>query len=81
MEQYTTEIEKYITENGNSELIVTCSTQIFRGLEYWASFQQPDNKGDYKHYVQAMDKNLEEVLRKIAMYIKSGETYNDKRYL
>lgn len=81
MEQYITDIEKYITENENSELIVTCNIQTFRGLEYWAYFKEPDGKGDCKHYVQAEGQSLEEVLRKIATYINSDETYNDKRYL
>ena len=81
MEQCTTDIEKYITENKDSELIVTCNIQTFRGLEYWAYFKEPDNKGDCKHYVQASGKSLEEVLRKIATYINSGKTYNDKRCL
>jgi hypothetical protein len=81
MEQYTTDIEKYITENKDSELIVTCNIQTFRGLEYLAIFEEPDNKGDYKHYVHATGKSLEEVIRKLATYINSDETYNDKRYL
>mgnify|MGYP000849471990 FL=1 len=81
MEQYITDIEKYITENKDSELIVTCNIQTFIGLEYLAIFEEPDNKGDYKHYVHAIGKSLEEVIRKIATYINSDETYNDKRYL
>ena len=81
MEQYTTDIEKYITENKDSELIVTCNIQTFRGLEYLAIFEEPDNKGYYKHYVHAIGKSLEEVIRKIATYINSDENYNDKRYL
>ena len=80
MEQYITNIEKYIKSHMGSDLTVSCSVLVFGGFEYWARFEEPDEDNeDYKHFVQARGKSLEEVAGKIAAYIDSGKAYDDGR--
>lgn len=56
--------------------------QCLEGFKYWAKFEEPDDENEnYKHFVQAEGKSLEEVARKIATYIDSGKMYNDGRYV
>jgi len=75
-------IEEYLLDNRGSEFIASCGIQVFGGFKYWARFEEPDDENeDYKHFVQANGKSLEEVARKIAAYLDSGKTYNDGRYV
>jgi hypothetical protein len=58
--------------------IVTSSIEI----NYWARFETTDyESGDYTDFVQAIGDSLEEVVSKIAKYLKSGEHHKDGRYV
>lgn len=75
-------IEEYLKKHTGGEFSLSYSTKTFEGFGYWARFEEPDDEDeDYKHFVQAEGKSMEEVVIKIATYIKSGKTYNDGRYI
>lgn len=82
---YTLErIEEYIKdrEYNTPELIISCRVVLDGKIKYRARFLMVDTEdNDNTDFVRAEGSSLEEVVGKIAEYLKSGKHYKDGRCL
>jgi hypothetical protein len=79
-----TYIEEYIKDRkyNTPEFAISWDVTLDGEIKYWARFSMTDDDNDnYTDFVQAEGSSLEEVVSKIAGYLKSGEHYKDGRYL
>lgn len=76
-------IEEYIKDrNYNTpELTISWRVTLDGKNKYWSRFLMIDDEDDYTDFVQAEGSSLEEVVGKIAGYLKSGKHYKDGRCL
>ena len=79
-----TYIEQYIKdrEYNTPELAISCRVMLDGKIKYCARFLMVDTEDhDGTDFVRAEGSSLEEVVGKIAGYLKSGEHYKDGRCL
>lgn len=77
-------IEEYIKsrKNNTPELSTLWDIAPDGEIRYWARFSMMDDKNDqYTDSVQVVGDSPEEVTHKIVEYLKSGNHYEDNRYL
>lgn len=77
-------IEEYIKDRKHNtpELSTLWDVAPNGEIRYWARFSMLDDEDDHHtDFVQAVGSSFEEVTHKIAEYLKSGNHYEDNRYL
>lgn len=79
-----TYIEEYIKDRecNTPELTISCRVMLDGKIKYCARFLMVDTEdNDNTDFVRAEGSSLEEVVSKIAKYLKSGEHHKDGRYV
>ena len=79
-----TYIEQYIKDRecNTPELTISCRVMLEGKIKYCARFLMVDTEdNDNTDFVRADGSSLEEVVGKIAGYLKSGKHYSDGRCL
>lgn len=66
----------------NPHFFISLNVMLDGKIEYWTRFSMMDDENDqYTDSVQVVGDSPEEVTHKIVEYLKSGNHYEDNRYL